>query len=1401
MYESVRGISKTRPKPKVMKMTMSRCLNSIAILLLLCAPPTATASELPGGWESHEPGCGGLKVSVAFADDRNGWASGICCIVHTTSGGKRWTAQWQKNGADAYWFNSVAALSPKVAMASAFAYGRTGGIVLRTEDAGETWSPVSIGSRADAGFSSIAFTPDGRIGFVISNQEGLFRSQDGGLTWKSVPLPADPRRIWVATHHNISIPNNSTIFVAGDTAVNRSDDGGATWKALPLPAWAKNPARQFRHLYFAAPERGWAFLENGDRLETWDGGQTWTKSDVPGPPAFETGGTRGWAISQFEVYRTSDAGKTWQDPVRIGGGQQALVDITCTGQRAYVVGGNEGWGRAFAASRLLPGVTDTAGPGGVIPITFTLPRAGTATIQVLNDKDEVVENVAAGKQFPAGKNTVWWDLGTLDDFWPPFSRSNMWQYNGPSNGQPVAGPGRYHWRGLWHPGLSMEFKYSYYPLKKHGLAWTCPDGTGGWLGDHAPPEDVVSLGDRMWVGSFCEGGDCLLESDLDMKKLWGTNRIDLACPHVLAADPEHGFIYYVDQGGWLSFGGQDLALIQVDPRKHTGRRIMAIAKPDGKGDKGTARWSDELSLGQVEGLAVVGGQVCFADRKNNVIVVCDLSPNLSGQDQKIHVRRFVPVEGPGRIRPYLDGRLACVCKTGVVLLDLKTFEVTPVVTGCVNPLGLAVDAEGNYYVGEMEPVHQVKVFDHTGKLVRTIGKGQHTVGPFDQDHLESPSGIDVDSAGNVWVCENTNEMRRTSVWDRVGHCINQVLGSTIYGGGAAAIDPRNPNRLFARGVELARTPATGEIRPVNVFWRWDDPRYDRFTETFGGFDNPVPAHPFYHGNKLYFRMWNAPSVSTIWVYDHDHVRPVAACGRTPKWMREHIGAHSVFAWTDRNGDGKVQPDEVTFGDLKDGGAVWHVLPGSNFDVAFSTVMGDVGMAFFRVQRLTTDGYPVYRIPTAYTMVPDLHIGDPNQVQTCCIDSKGNAIGVCPYIFSLSPDGKVNWRYKCRWPGLHSGLGTTATGSEPGVVIAPIRTYGLGAANPEIGELVCFGSNYGATDLFTTADGLYIGRAFQDCRVGNAWTFNAPPTPEELSLVSLGQEHFGGTLERTVDDKGRVHFQYIVSGGGPSCSVVELHGLENVRRLPGAAFSVTPQDIAAADRLRQQREAEVKEPKRCVIHRMDSIKIDGKADQWPKDRIDGFALGYDDQNLYVLFEGPDDRAVFRNAATQANYMEAFIHGDVVDVMLQTKPGLDPGRSAAGEGDIRLSFAEVDGKPTAILYDYVVPGTPKGTKQVFSSPMGAVTVDQVRILPEAKIAVTRRADSYTLEASVPLASLHLQPHLGLTIQGDVGRVLSDQSGTTRVDRIYWSNKNTRTVKDVPTETRLQPNLWGTFEFGGR
>jgi len=80
----------------------------------------------------------------------------------------------------------------------------------------------------------------------------------------------------------------------------------------------------------------------------------------------------------------------------------------------------------------------------------------------------------------------------------------------------------------------------------------------------------------------------------------------------------------------------------------------------------------------------------------------------------------------------------------------------------------------------------------------------------------------------------------------------------------------------------------------------------------------------------------------------------------------------------------------------------------------------------------------------------------------------------------------------------------------------------------------------------------------------------------------------------------------------------------------------------------------------------------------------------------------------------------------------------------------------------------------------------------------VVIERQADRYTVCASVPLAALGFAPAPGKTYRGDFGLVYSDRGGQIDELRMYWSNPVTGMVNDLPSETRIEPALWGRFQI---
>lgn len=232
-------------------------------------------------------------------------------------------------------------------------FGTVGGGVWRSEDAGQTWGNISdnyfggtVGAIAVAESDpNVIFVGEGEqtLRNNVASGSGLWKSTDAGTTWKSIGLadskhisrirvhPKNPDLVYVAAMGNLWKPNEMR-------GIFRSIDGGQTWKkilyindktgAADLVLDPNNP----RIMYAST----WNMSRNGYRMDSggpdsklWkstDGGETWENlSDKQGMPKGINGiigvtispknSNRVWAIIENQeaggVYRSDDAGKTW----------------------------------------------------------------------------------------------------------------------------------------------------------------------------------------------------------------------------------------------------------------------------------------------------------------------------------------------------------------------------------------------------------------------------------------------------------------------------------------------------------------------------------------------------------------------------------------------------------------------------------------------------------------------------------------------------------------------------------------------------------------------------------------------------------------------------------------------------------------------------------------------------------------------------------------------------------------------------------------------------------------------------------------------------------------------------------------------------------------------------------
>ena len=172
-----------------------------------------------------------------------------------------------------------ASATSHVYVGAARATSATRGGIFRKTVGEEGWTQLTKGLPEVTQVQAIVVHPTNPDVVYLGTRSGPYRSSDRGLRWERLDFP-EGVEVWSILVH----PANPRILYAGTSPVGvyRSDDGGDSWRRLPnavQPERVKMKSFVCRVMRLVAdparPEELYAALEVGGVMRSLDGGETW----------------------------------------------------------------------------------------------------------------------------------------------------------------------------------------------------------------------------------------------------------------------------------------------------------------------------------------------------------------------------------------------------------------------------------------------------------------------------------------------------------------------------------------------------------------------------------------------------------------------------------------------------------------------------------------------------------------------------------------------------------------------------------------------------------------------------------------------------------------------------------------------------------------------------------------------------------------------------------------------------------------------------------------------------------------------------------------------------------------------------------------------------------------------
>ena len=187
--------------------------------------------------------------------------------------------------------------------------------LLLTQDGGATWK--TLPKNTIGGFKVVSFI-NAQRGWAVNKNGQLWRTDDGGNNWIIITEPvSNNERLYLPSQLLFFDENHGWIIDAG--SIWRTENGGVSWERVLSITDANQTVWQPFHITFINPMQGWVSCSDGMIHRTEDGGYTWhTQKIESNRTTFKDvqfinqhiGWISGWPDGG--IYHSDDGGNTWK---------------------------------------------------------------------------------------------------------------------------------------------------------------------------------------------------------------------------------------------------------------------------------------------------------------------------------------------------------------------------------------------------------------------------------------------------------------------------------------------------------------------------------------------------------------------------------------------------------------------------------------------------------------------------------------------------------------------------------------------------------------------------------------------------------------------------------------------------------------------------------------------------------------------------------------------------------------------------------------------------------------------------------------------------------------------------------------------------------------------------------